>query len=126
MQNTLSSFYESTLKRKSRLQESVEVPPASTSDSTSTVTQGVIPSGTASTTVSTAVELLEPMDTCSGIHNELSAVSISSDCYPFSSTGTTSVTTSDRQTDTETSSDSLCETEVDNVSSSEEMPPKSK
>ena len=119
-------FYKSTGKHKSQLLESTKVPSASTSDSTNMVTQCVTPSGMVSIKVSTAVKLLEPMYTCSDIHNELSVVSISSDCYPFNSTDMASFTSSDRQTNNETSSDSLCETEVNNATSSEEIPQKSK
>ena len=135
MQKTLTSFYEKTGKRKGGLLESAK-------DSTTSSSCGT-PSAMAGTTAATAVE--QPMATCSShqdvIHSEeettrssvrtvfhrLSVVSTSSDCYPFSSTGTASVTTSDRQTEPETSSDSLCETEVEaDNTSSEEIPPKLK
>ena len=134
MQKTLTSFYDSTGKRKGGLLESAK---------DSTTSSSCTPSAMADTTAATAVE--QPMATCSShqdiIHSEeettwssvrtvfrrLSVVSTSSDCYPFSSTGTASVTTSDRQTEPETSSDSLCETEAEaDNTSSEERPPKSK
>ena len=134
MQKTLPSFYDSTGKCKGGLLESAK---------DSTTSSSCTPSAMAGTTAATAVE--QPMATCSShqdiIHSEeettrssvrtvfrrLSVVSTSSDCYPFSSTGTASVTTSDRKTEPETSSDSLCETEAEaDNTSSEERPPKSK
>jgi len=54
------------------------------------------------------------------VFRRLSIVSTSLDCYPFSITGTTSIMTSDIQTDSESSSDSLCgetEAEGDSMSS---------